>query len=86
MLYKNLPSKRILKIRMALDGISAIFSLLKGEFSVFRAIWKAHKSYRKLRSEYSKTNVSSYPSGVYNHSIVYQYFIKGIKTFSSLPG
>ena len=96
MMYKNLMPhqhcKRILHIRMALDGISAVHSLLQGDVSVLKAVWKAHKSYRKLRSAYhlnliqgSSTNVKkpplSYPSCVYRHSVVYQYFIKGRKTF-----
>jgi len=87
MMYKNLPDKhrkRILFIRMTLDGISAIHPLIKGDVSVFKAVWKAHKSYRKLREKYNrKTGVISFPSCVYQRSVVYQYFIRGCKTFAS---
>ena len=88
MMYKNLPSKsrkRILNIRMLLDGISALHSLMKGDVSVLKAVWKAHKSYRKLRRKYCKTATpASYPSCVYQQSVVYQYFIKGKKNFFKL--
>jgi len=96
MMYKNLLKhkhrNRILYFRMILDGVSAVHSLLQGDVSVLKAVWKAHKSYRKLRRIYhlnlipdSSPQVKgaplSYPSCVYRHSVVYQYFIKGRKTF-----
>ena len=85
MMYKNLPAKHrksILNIRMVLDGISTIHSLLKGDVSVLKAVWKAHKSYRKLRGKYSKTVAPiSFPSCIYKGSVVYQYFIKGKRTY-----
>jgi len=89
MMYKNLTSrKRILHIRMMLDSISAIHSLLQGDISVLKAVWKAHGSYRKLRRNYSlppcETGISTFPSCVYQHSVVYQYFVKGRKRFEEL--
>ncbi len=93
MMYKNLPLKhrrRIICIRMTLDGISTIYSLLKGDVSVLKAVWKAHRGYKKIRREYklppSETNKPlSDLSCVYHHSAVYQYFIKGIKNYQQLP-
>ena len=93
MMYKNLPPKhrkRILNIRMALDALSAVHSLLQGDVSVLKAVWKAHRNYRKLRltpnpSLKERRERSSYPCDVYRHSVVYQYFMKGRKTFSGLP-
>ena len=88
MMYKNLPAKdrkRILNIRMILDGISAIHSLLKGDVSVLKAILKAHKSFRKLRRNYKINETSlTLPSCVYDRSVVYQYFVKGKKVFPAL--
>ena len=80
MMYKNLPTnchKRILFIRMTLDWISALHSLLKGDVSVLKAVGKAHKSYRKLRNR--KSGVMTYPSCVYRGSVAYWYFIRGCK-------
>jgi len=88
MMNKNLPDKhrkRILFIRMTLDGISAVHSLMKGDVSVLKAVWKAHKSYRKLRGKYyRKTEIIAYPSCVYQQSVAYQYFVRGCKTFVRL--
>jgi len=97
MMYKNLPQKnrkRTLYLRMSLDGLSTVHSLLKGDTSVFKAVWKAHKSYRKLRNlthnfdcaqqPKGRGEFLSYPSCVYHRSIVYQYFIKGRKIFNSI--
>ena len=92
MMYKNLTPgnsrKRILFIRMILDGISAVHSLLKGDISVLKAVWKAHMNYRKMRSVYLPPDKTAtplpYPTCVDQHSVVYQYFIKGIKKFENL--
>jgi len=92
MMYKNLtPRKRrrrILHIRMILDCISVIYSLLKGDVSILKAVWKAHGSYRKLRHKYSlpigKNGISPYPSCVYRRSVVYQYFVKGRTKFDKI--
>jgi len=86
MMRKNLPHKlrwRILNFRMALDGISALHSLINGDISVLKAVWKAHISNRKMRRKYNKTDktaITSYPSCVYHGSVVYKYFIKREKT------
>ena len=91
MMYKNLTPKRrkrILHLRMMLDCISALHSLLQGDISVLKAVWKAHGSYRKLRRIYSLppfgTDISIFPSCVYQRSVVYQYFVKGCRRFEDL--
>ncbi len=91
MMYKNLPRSRrrkILTIRMILDAVSAVHSLLQGDGSVLKSVWKAHVDYRKLRRNYRSSDASksvlSYPSCVYRRSAVYRYFVKGIKTFGKL--
>jgi len=86
MMRKNLPNKKrwsILNFRMILDGVSAFHSMLRGDISVIKAVWNAHKSYRKIRRKYNKTDktvITSYPSCVYHGSVVYKYFIKREKT------
>ena len=91
MMYKNLSRqqhKRILRIRMALDGLSAVYALLKCDIQTVKAIWKAHQDYRKIRRGYnSPDNIDkplSYPSCVYHRSVVYQYFIKGRRRYEEL--
>lgn len=92
LLYKNLPKQKrtgILFSRMLLDGLAGIQYLFKGEFIQILAILKAHRDfYRYLFQEKNKQNlapaldkkvVSSYAG-----SIVWDYFIRKIKRFSSL--
>jgi GT2 family glycosyltransferase len=61
LLYKNLPDKdfsKIMFLRKILDGIAAMFFLIKGQFSSVRAVWEAHFDYYKkidqLREQWFK--------------------------------
>jgi GT2 family glycosyltransferase len=94
MLFKNLPfSEGIWKIplRLLLDNITAFKALIEGDFSVFIAIESAHFNFVKWI--FSNRNKKNYPkikisqlSGVYNGSVVWQYFINKKKTFYQIIG
>ena len=92
MMYKNLPQKhfkRTMLARMILDGVSCIYALLRGDASVIRAVWKAHADFRKERPRYRQIRKSrdtplAYPSCLYPRSIVYRYFVKGIREYSRI--
>jgi len=94
LLYKNLPRDKvfpILFIRLALDCISAIRFLLRGDYGNFRAIWKSHndffvqlKKYRASGAEFLQLNVRRKHSEVYRKSIVWDFFIRKRKTFGEL--
>lgn len=82
MLYKNLPERirwsRIF-IRMCLDGASAAVYLVTGRWSYFKAVWKAHRDYRRMRRdedpspfEEERNNI-----GLYDGSIVLKFFLSG---------
>jgi hypothetical protein len=92
LLYKNWDPKskwRTIFSRMVLDGIAGIQFTLKGEFNQLLAILKAHRDfYGYVFSQKGKANlavsqqknwVKSYPK-----SIVWGYFIQGIRSFQSL--
>ena len=94
MLFKNLSfSESIWKIplRLILDNVTAFKALVKGQSDVFIAIESAHFNFIKwIFSHRSKNN---YPkikmnrlSGVYNGSVVWQYFINKKKTFYQIIG
>ncbi|MBC8111131.1 MAG: glycosyltransferase family 2 protein [Verrucomicrobia bacterium] len=91
-LYKNLPAKRLLPViftKLILDGLAGFRFLLKGEFSNFLAVVKAHFNFygglgiwhkkRKIIQTFKKTDAVLYPK-----SIVKAYFLQGKKTFESL--
>jgi GT2 family glycosyltransferase len=94
MLYKNLPGERMFPViffRMLLDGLAAVIFLFEGRFSYFGAVLKAHisfyKSIGKLRKkrEMVKKLGDCNPSGlILNKSIIFEFYIKGKKTFNRL--
>jgi GT2 family glycosyltransferase len=94
MLYKNLPDKDLhytLFKRKVLDGIAALFFLVKGEFKSFGAVWKAHMEYyrniEKLKEKREKAGdagKTDFNGLILNKSIVFEFYIKRHKTFSSL--
>ena len=55
MLYKNLPESdlaSVLFIRALLDYVAAAMFLLKGEWGSTKAVFRARREYRKLKSEF----------------------------------
>jgi GT2 family glycosyltransferase len=94
MLYKNLPAKqmyRVLSVRMFFDGLSAFVYLMTGRFSYFTAVWKAHSDfYHRLPSyRIKRTLIQRYQgrinyAGYYDGSILWAYFVKGIRSALAL--
>ena len=88
-LVKNLPKNKIFPIifmRLILDGIAAAKFLTEFKFKHIVAILKAHVSFYKnlnkmLQKRSKKTAMTSY---FLTKSIVFNYFIKRIKTFNEL--
>ena len=94
MLSKNLSfSEKIWKIpyRIVLDNISGLQAIFKGDIKTFRSVQKAHfhflrkKLKKKPVSFLSKKKLKNLP-GVYNGSVVFEYFIQKKKTFSEIVG
>jgi len=94
LLYKNLPDKNFhlkLFIRKILDGIAALMFLLKGQSGSFRSVWKAHVDYYKNIDQLKRKrklvkvleNRDNVPL-ILNKSIVFEFYVKGNKTFKSL--
>jgi len=96
LLTKHLPSGRLvwmLPWRLLLDLVSAIQAMIAGKDKESNAIFRAHGDYFKHWSLWlSKRNECEEKvpfrkiKGIYNRSIVWQYFINGLKKFSHLPG
>jgi GT2 family glycosyltransferase len=94
LLYKNLPVGKFYStiiLRMILDGISAIMYLAKLNFSFFMAVPKAHwEFYRNLgilknkRRQLEKARKIQFHKECYNHSIVWDYFVKKVRKFSQI--
>jgi GT2 family glycosyltransferase len=94
LLYKNLPDNKLhttLFIRKLLDGLSAIRFLLKGDPGNYRSVWIAHIEYYKHKSDLKekrkmvkKLEVIHSPAKILNKSIVFEFYVKGNKTYNSL--
>jgi GT2 family glycosyltransferase len=94
MLYKNLPEKdlvRVMRMRMFLDNLAALFFGLKGQFSNAVAVFEARKAFRAIRENYirertenlEKMIVDPVPEQI-KSSILAQFYVKGKRTFSQL--
>lgn len=93
MLAKNLPLREKwwkLPTRLLLDQVTAFKELIGGDRHYFTAIQKAHIAFfkwlfskRKGKSVYTAKPITQIP-GVYNGSLIWQYFISGKKKFSEI--
>lgn len=94
MLYKNLPENelhKVMRARMFLDYVAAFKSLVTGCFGDFKAIVKARKTFRKwlpdyvsVRKQIQQIRKENDIAGIYNISVLWQYYVKGHKKFSDL--
>lgn len=99
-LTKNMERGRFLIVfllRNAMDFLASIHSLVAGKprdsLAILRALLHYHlmlprwigkrKELKRKISEYNQGRV--FQPGLYNRSIVYQYFVKGINKYSELP-
>ena len=94
MLYKNLPDaelKSVMRTRRFLDYLAAFQFLLKGDTKNFSAVFKARRAFRDLRPDFEKDRRhiqqlrknERVPERV-EFSLLWQYYVKGKKTFSGL--
>ena len=94
LLYKNLPEKRLKSVmfkRRLLDGLAACFFLAKGSFRSAWMVLKAHMDYYKnlkqlkyKRSDVLKLGTTYNNAPILNKSIVFEFYIKGNKTYRRL--
>jgi hypothetical protein len=94
LLYKNLPDGKLhrnLFKRKVLDGLAALMFLFQGKLRCFWSVVHAHISYYKSvpelkvkREVVKKLTTGRIVPLILNKSIVFEFYIKGHKTFSSL--
>jgi GT2 family glycosyltransferase len=94
LLYKNLPDNRlhsVLFIRRVLDGFAAVYFMMKGSLASVKSVWNAHMDFYKSLSELKlkresvkKLEKDHFPMPVLNKSIVFEFYIKGNKTYNSI--
>lgn len=93
MITKNYQGSLFLKLgyRMILDGIAGTQFLVKGRFSYFRAVLRAHGTFYRNISKMLKKRKAFQPKkskfnakATYSGSILWAFFFKGIRKFSDL--
>jgi GT2 family glycosyltransferase len=94
LLYKNLPDDKLRSVmfkRRLLDGLAALFFLVKGSFRSVKSVWNAHIDYYKSldelkvkREAVKKLEMPRFQKPVLNKSVVFEFYIKGNKTYNSL--
>ncbi|HEY8387392.1 MAG TPA: glycosyltransferase family 2 protein [Parasegetibacter sp.] len=92
MICKNTPVAQLLwklPLRICLDVVSALKSLMQGETAYFTAVVKAH--FALFKWFFSSKKENKFPpkrkgkiNGMYNGSIVWKHFVKGKKEFREL--
>lgn len=94
MLYKNLPEadlRPVMRTRRALDYVAALKFLLSGETGNARAVVQARREFNRIRNNYTaarqenlhKATGAPIPE-IMQKSLLWQYHIKGKKTFTRL--
>ena len=66
---------------MCMDGLSALVYLLTGRWSFFKAVWTAHRDYRRMRRNEDPSSFDEERNniGLLDNSIVLQFFLSGKK-------
>ncbi|HRZ41891.1 MAG TPA: glycosyltransferase family 2 protein [Bacteroidales bacterium] len=91
LLYKNLPARRLLPVfllRILLDWVAALKFLSEGGTGDFRAVIRAHWHFMlSVRRHHRKrmAQPTHILTGIYNRSIVADYYLRKKKKFSDLP-
>lgn len=96
MLYKNLPDgelKPVMRMRRLLDYIAAVQMLVLGRsLGDFKAVIRARRDFRlwkkqfdKDREAINKNRKSTFVPGKMSFSLIWQYYVNGIRTFDRLP-
>ena len=94
MLYKNLPDSDlhgVLFVRAMLDYVAAAMFLLKGEWGSVKAVFRARKEFRKLKTEFCASREENLRKSVSmnvpertRYSILWKYHIGRCHTFDKL--
>ena len=91
LLFKNLPPaewRRVFPRRAALDASAAVRALAAGRLQEATAILRAYADAHRMKDAYRSerpTDASEAATLPYRRSIVVDYFLRGLRTFSALP-
>lgn len=94
MIYKNAPDcqlKKIMLFRKVFDNVAALKFLASGDYAAFKAVRKARRDFKAMRSGYDKARaenmklaVTTRIPEVLKSSILYKHYLGFKHTYSSL--
>ena len=94
MIYKNAPDcqlKKIMLFRKVFDNVAALKFLASGDYAAFKAVRKARRDFKAMRSGYDKARaenmklaVTTRIPEVLKSSILYKFYLGFKHTYSSL--
>ena len=95
LLYKNLPEDRlkpVMRLRFWLDLLASLQFLATGHWGSFKAVWRGRRVFWKMRPQFVQDREENLRCTVLLpvpeqscFSLLWQYSIKGRKTFEKLP-
>jgi len=94
MLYKNLPEERlgkVLRLRFFLDYLATVPMIFAGKFDSAKAVRRARRDFKRMRASYKsirqenlQKTVNPLIHTIYPKSILWSYYIRGLKIFGKL--
>ena len=95
LLYKNLPEERlrsVMRWRFWLDALASLKFLLTGHWGSFLAVWQGRRAFHQMRPDFeadrrenlARTVLSPVPEQG-RFSLLWQYYIRGRRSWSQLP-
>ena len=94
LLYKNLPEDSLAKVmhlRFWLDALASVQFLLTMQWGSFLAVWKARRAFYEMKEDFRKDREENLRNTILSpvpeqstFSLLWQYYIKGKKTYSKL--
>lgn len=87
MLYKNLTKEewRCVSLqRKFLDFVAMAVFLLKGEWANVKSVIQAYKDFNVLKKNYVHGKGNRHDACIYGHSLIFRYYLRGVRTFSGL--
>ena len=96
MLFKNLPDgklRKVMAVRYVLDRLAALHFLLSGQAANARAVMRARRDFRKLRTEFAASRAENLEhvarcgtaAPLSRLCILWQYYVRGRHKYSQLP-
>lgn len=95
LLYKNLPEeafRSVMPWRRLLDAAAALHFFVGGHWAASRAVWQAHLDFRRIRHEFDADRARNLAASVVPAeqilspiNLIWQYYVRRRRTFSSLP-